>query len=307
MVSRSPDWRFARDIWAMIAENGWHSLAVLVVTIVQEVTALWPVTLLGQFVDRLQSGALGNVVWLLLGASLIAPCIARANMILRHKMFYETDFKKRVEFTLRVPPGMTDIHSAAMANSRVVNAVSSLTNATFYVVGSFTPVVIKIVIVSGSLLAYNSLIGWSFLSSLLVPVALTILANDKQRKLRDRQYEIISEGEGAGTHLVANQDRLADKARFTDLMRDRKDVLFRLLTKSQIYLYTREAALVGSQFLVVLVALVMRNRLGITPGDFTRIVGYTTQVAVAFINAAVNFDSVVSYSRAYHVYEDISG
>jgi hypothetical protein len=31
-------------------------------------------------------------------------------------------------------------------------------------------------------------------------------------------------------------------------------------------------------------------------------VGYTTQVAVAFIDTAACLDAIVSFSRAYHVY-----
>jgi hypothetical protein len=42
--------------------------------------------------------------------------------------------------------------------------------------------------------------------------------------------------------------------------------------------------------------------LGLTPGDFTRIIGYTTQVAAAFITTASTLDAIVSYSRAYHIY-----
>ena len=58
----------------------------------------------------------------------------------------------------------------------------------------------------------------------------------------------------------------------------------------------------GSQFLVVFMALFMRQRLNMTAGDFTKIVGYTTQVAAAFINAAACLDAIVSYTRAYHIY-----
>jgi hypothetical protein len=46
----------------------------------------------------------------------------------------------------------------------------------------------------------------------------------------------------------------------------------------------------------------MRVRVGLTPGDFTQIVGYTAQVAAAFIGAASVLDAIVSSSRAYHVY-----
>jgi len=52
----------------------------------------------------------------------------------------------------------------------------------------------------------------------------------------------------------------------------------------------------------VFLALSMRQRLDMTAGDFTRIVGYTTQVAAAFINAVACLDAIVSYTRAYHIY-----
>ena len=56
--------------------------------------------------------------------------------------------------------------------------------------------------------------------------------------------------------------------------------------------------------LVVVLALSMRERLHMTAGDFTRIIGYTAQVSVAFLNAAACLDAVVSYSRAWHVYAE---
>jgi hypothetical protein len=48
----------------------------------------------------------------------------------------------------------------------------------------------------------------------------------------------------------------------------------------------------------------MRDRLGLTPGDFTRIAGYTTQVATAFIATASTLDAIISYSRAYHAFTE---
>jgi len=99
-VAIDPNWQFARDVIKLVWEYRGYSLAILLVTVLQEVSALWPVNLLGQFIDRLPSGDLGNVVWLFLGASILAPGIMRGNIMLRHKMFYETDFQKRVEMTL---------------------------------------------------------------------------------------------------------------------------------------------------------------------------------------------------------------
>ena len=93
-------------------------------------------------------------------------------------------------------------------------------------------------------------------------------------------------------------------ARLTSTMRTRSNVLTALLTKSQTFLYIRETILVGSQFLVVFLALSMRDRLNMTAGDFTKIVGYTAQVAAAFISAASCMDAIVSYSRAYHIYAE---
>jgi len=101
-IAIDPNWQFARDVLRLIWEYRGYSLAILAVTVLQEVSALWPVSLLGQFIDRLPSGDLGNVVWLFLGASILAPGIMRGNIMLRHKMFYETDFQKRVEMTLDV-------------------------------------------------------------------------------------------------------------------------------------------------------------------------------------------------------------
>ena len=56
------------------------------------------------------------------------------------------------------------------------------------------------------------------------------------------------------------------------------------------------------KFIVVFIAMAIREQIGITPGDFSKIIGYTTQVAAAFITAAAQMDNIISYSRAYHVY-----
>ena len=132
-MAHSPVGRFYRDVWRLIWEYRFYSLAILVVTVLQEFAALWPVNLLGQFIDRLESGELGYVVWLLLGASLFYPGILRFNVSLRHKMFYETDFQKRLEMVLQVSDqgGHPEMESAAAAHTRVVNAVSGITNAAY--------------------------------------------------------------------------------------------------------------------------------------------------------------------------------
>jgi len=300
-LTNTPNGQFLADIWRLIWAYKGYSLAIFLITILQEVSALWPVNLLGQFVDRLQTGNLGNVVWLFMGASILAGGVMRGNIILRHKMFYETDFQKRVELTLELSAN-EDIEAAGAANSRIANAVSGITNAVYSILGSFTPVIIKIIVVSGSLLAYNRAIGWAFLGSLLLPSWLTVSFNKWLRVLRDAQYAIVSQAEGAGTKIITAQDRGSAEAKFVEIMRERKNILITLLARHQTSLYVREVALIGSQFLVIFMALAMRARLGMTPGDFTKIVGYTAQVSAAFINTAVCLDAIISYSRAYHVY-----
>jgi hypothetical protein len=300
------NWQFARDVARMIWEYRTYSLTITVVTIFQEVAALWPVALLGRFVDGLATGDLGNVVWLFFGASVLYPGIVRANVMLRHKMFYETDFRKRVEMTLKVADRgeCEEIESAAAAHTRVLNAVSGITNAAYHVLGSFTPVIIKVIVVSGSLLAYNRMLGLTYLASLLVPAAMTATFNNRLRVLRDAEYTIMSQGSGVGVKVIANRGDSSIRDKYVGVMRERTNVLIALVCKSQTFLYIREAALVGSQFLVVFMALAMRDRLQMTPGDFTRVVGYTTQVATAFINTAAVLDAIISYSRAYHVYAE---
>jgi hypothetical protein len=265
--------------------------------------------LLGLFVDRLGTGELGNVVWLFLGASLLFPAVARANVILRHKMFYETDLSQRVELTLAEAARMAgaDMESAGEANSRVANAVSGITNAAYHVLGSFTPVIIKVTVVAASLVAYNRLLGATYVASLIVPMVLTVIFNDRLRVLRDTQYSIISRLEGAGVRVITQGDDAGVQERFRRTMRERANVLITLVARHQLSLLLRQAALVGSQFAVVFLALLLRPRIGLTPGDFTMIVGYTTQVAAAFIEAAACLDAIVSYSRAYHVYVDAHG
>lgn len=302
------NWQFARVVGGLIWEHRRYALAILGVTVLQELSALAPVRLLGLFVDRLSGGDLGSVVWLFLGASLLAPAVARANVILRHKMFYETDFSQRVELTLAEAAHMTeaDMESAGEANSRVANAVSGITNAAYHVLGSFTPVIIKIAVVAASLVAYNRLLGAVYLASLIVPLVLTLIFNDRLRVLRDAQYSIISRLEGAGVRVITQGDA-GTMERFRRTMRERANVHITLVARHQITLLVRQAALVGSQFAVVFLALYLRSRIGLTPGDFTMIVGYTTQVAAAFIEAAACLDAIVSHSRAYHVYADAHG
>ncbi|MBN1640843.1 MAG: ABC transporter ATP-binding protein [Anaerolineae bacterium] len=299
-----PTWQFVGNIGDLIWEFKWYSLSIFAVTILQEIAALWPVNLLGDFIDGLESGEVGHIVWLLLGASLFYPGLLRANVILRHKMFYETDLSKRVELILHASDAgrWTDSEAAGAAYTKTVNAVSGITNAVYHILASFTPVVIKIVIVSGNLLTYNRLLGIAYVTSLVFPLAMTFLFNNRLRVLRDSQYAMIGESSGLGIKVIAEKENQDVRQKFRDVMRTRTDVFVSLLAKSQSFLYVREAALIGSQFLVVLMALSMRQRLNMTPGDFTKIVGYTTQVAAAFISAASCLDAIVSYSRAYYIY-----
>jgi len=303
------NWQFARAVGGLIWEYRRYALGILGVTVLQELSALAPVRLLGIFVDRLSGASLGSIVWLFLGASLLAPAVARANVILRHKMFYETDFSQRVELTLAEAARMTpaDTEAAGEANSRVANAVSGITNAAYHVLGSFTPVIIKIAVVAASLVAYNRLLGAVYVASLVVPMVLTVIFNDRLRVLRDAQYSIISRLEGAGVRVITQGDDVGAQERFRRTMRERANVLITLVARHQVTLLVRQAALVGSQFAVVFLAIYLRSRIGLTPGDFTMIVGYTTQVAAAFIEAAACLDAIMSYSRAYHVYVDAHG
>jgi hypothetical protein len=302
--AHNPLWQFVGNVVGLIWEYRGYSLAIVVVTIFQEIAALWPVNLLGEFIDRLDTGEMGNTVWLLLGASLFYPGLLRANVILRHKMFYETDFRKRVEIILQASDAghWTDSESAGALYTKAVNAVSGITNAVYHILASFTPVIIKIVIVSGNLLRYNRTLGFSYLGSLLIPLAMTFLFNKKLQVLRDSQYSVIGESSGLGIKTIAEKGNQEVRNKFVDVMRVRTDVFISLLARSQSFLYVREATLVGSQFLVVFMALGMRTQLQMTPGDFTKIVGYTTQVAAAFISAAACLDAIVSYTRAYHIY-----
>lgn len=299
-----PSWRFFRDVGLLIWGYKWFSLTIIAVTIFQEFAALWPVNLLGEFVDRLETGDLGNTVWLLFGASLFYPGLARANVILRHVMFYNADFDKRVEMIVAAGDEgyATDLEAAGAAHTRIVNAVSGITNTMYHVLGSFTPVIIKVIIVSGRLLGYNRMLGWVYLASLVLPAVLTIIFNRVLRVLLDSQYSVIGAVTGSGIKTISERENTDARTRFLESMRTRRHVLNSLLARSQTFIYIREAMLVGSQFLVVFLALAMREELSITPGDFTRIIGYTAQVGAAFINAAANLDNIVSYSRAYHVF-----
>ena len=322
--TRNTNREFIRNVLALIWIHRGYSAAIILVTVLQELSALWPVVLLGTFVDRLGTGHLGHTVWWLMGASLLYPGIVRGNVILRQKLFYETDFNKRVELTskVRATGVLTSLEDTAAANTRIVQAVSGITNAAFHVLGSFTPVLVKIVVVGAALLAYNHMLGLVYIASLSLPILLTLLFNRMLRTLQQNGYAFFSRAEGivmralsekgvplppltgAGSSMLKAPEEGQD---FVEALKTRRDFLFLFFAKSQWFLFVREACLVGSQFLVVFVAVAMRQKIGLTPGDFTRILGYTAQVAAAFISAASCLDAIVSYARAYRVYAENHG
>lgn len=309
LVKQSLDYtsggQFIRDVGLLIWEYKWYSLAIFGVTIFQEFAAIWPVNLLGDFIDALTAEQeLSRLVWMLLGASLFYPALVRANTVLRHKMFYDTDMEKRTELVFQVSDAemAKGPERAGAAYTRVVNAVSGLTNTAYHLLGSFTPVFIKIIIVSGNLLARNRTLAWVYLGSLAIPAIMTIIFNKRMVVLRDSQYSVIGEASGVGIEAIGNRDNSDARSRFAQIMRERRSIMMSLLKKSQNYLFLRQGVLIISQFVVVFIALGIRERVGITPGDFSKIIGYTTQVAAAFITAAAQMDNIISYSRAYHVY-----
>lgn len=297
-------WQFAHNIIQLIWDYKWYSLAVIAVTILRELAALWPINLLGQFVDRLQNGNLGNIVWLLMGASLLYPTIVLGCTILYYKMYLETDLRKRVELILKEADKSSDssAEAAGSARMRAINAASGIIEGTHHVLVSFTPVITKIIVVSGSLLAYNRLIGTAYVASLSIPILMTILFNSKLRVLRDKQYSVLSEASGAEVEAIASRNNLKARNKFKSITRERKEIRLSLAYRGELFLYLRQATLVGSQFLVVFLALGIKDKIGLTPGDFTMIVGYTGQVAIALISAVSVVDRMLSYSRAYHVF-----
>ena len=300
----NPIGQFAGNIASLIWQYRIYSLAILVMTVFQEFAAIWPVNLLGQFIDRLASGDLGNTVWLLLLASLFYPALARANVMLRHTMFYKTDFQKMVELVLEASNrgDCATAEEAGSAYGRLSNAVAGITNATFHTLGSFTPVIIKTAIVCANLLGYNRTLGLVYVASLSIPIVMTLVFNKWLRALRDSQYSIGGQLPGTAIRTISERDNQEVRARFRQIMEASRRVFTTLIYRHQSFLYVREAALVGSQFIVIAIALAMRERIGTTPGDFARIIGYTTQVAAAFINTASCLDAVISHSRAYSVY-----
>ena len=296
--------QFIRDVGLLIWEYKWYSLVIFVVTIVQEWASIVPVNLLGDFIDAIDTGGVSRIVWLFFGASLLYPALLRANTVLRHKMFYDSDLEKRVELLIKLSDAgiCRDTDKAAAAHTRVINAVSGVTNTAYHLLGSFTPVIIKTVIVSGNLLRMNRLLGWVYLSTLVVPAVMTVIFNKKLVVLRDSQYSVIGEASGVGIETIQHKEDPSIRERLKRILHERRDIMMSLLIKSQSYLYIRQSALIVSQFAAVFLALAIRDRVGITAGDFAKIIGYTTQVAAAFITAAAQLDSIISYSRAYHVY-----
>jgi hypothetical protein len=90
----------------------------------------------------------GSIVWAFLAASLLYPALTRANVVLRKKRFYETDFQKRVELVFEASAcgKWANGERAGAAYTRAMNAASGITNTTYHLLGSFTPVIIKIVL-----------------------------------------------------------------------------------------------------------------------------------------------------------------
>jgi hypothetical protein len=136
----------------------------------------------------------------------------------------------------------------------------------WYSLAGFTPVVIKIVIVSGNLLRYNRLLGFPYLGRLVVPAAMTFLFIKQLQVLRDSQYAVIGESSGLGIKAIAEKDNHKGRDKFKHVMRVRTGIFVSLLARSRSFLYVHEASLVGSQFLVVFLALSMRQRLNMTAG-----------------------------------------
>lgn len=298
-------WPFWRDVGRLIWQDRLGSLAVIVATVLQEYAALLPVNLLGKFVDQLALGDVGVTVWLFLGASILYPAILHGNTILRHALFYGEEYRQRVAMILQVVDAgecAGNVEKAGASHTLITNAVSGVANAVYYLLGSFTPVIVKVFVVSGQLLRYNAQLGWAYVASLSIPLVMTFVFNKKLQVLRDTQYSVMGEGIGAGVKVLTDQASDTTAQRYREVLNERKNVILALQIRSQSFITIRELSLIGSQMLVVLLALGMRVRAGLTPGDFTRIIGYTTQVAAAFIGAASVLDAIVSSSRAYHVY-----
>jgi hypothetical protein len=301
--------QFVRDVGQIIWEFKWWSLAILTVTIFQEFAAIWPVNLLGDFIDLLDTGSVDRTVWLLFAATLGYPALQRGNIVLRRRMFHTADASKRVEIVLKASDSgrAEGIEEAGAAYTRAVNAVAGLTNTAFHVLGSFAPVIIKIVIVSSNLLSYNRTLGLVYLASLVVPAALTIVFNKRMIVLRDSQYSVIGQVSGSAIEAISDKENEEARQTFRSVIRERLRIMVSLVSRSQIFLYIRQATLIISQFAVVFIALAIRDRTGMTAGDFSKIIGYTTQVAAAFVTATAQLDAILSYSRAYHVYASKAG
>jgi ABC-type multidrug transport system fused ATPase/permease subunit len=303
-------WHFFAGTLRLLWEYRRFSITSLCLTIFQEIAALWPARLLGQFVDRLETGDLGNVVWLFMGASVLYPLVLRTNVVLSNKMMYEMEAQKRIEWTRRV--GLRrdcadDAEQAGSAITRIMNAVSATCNLAFYSVRSIAPIFVKVIVVSSALLAYSQVLGLTYLAGLSIPIVLTILYNKHMRALRDRQYGLAGQSTGAGVKAILEGQNDQARSKFLQIMVERRNVLFTLVAKSQLATLARTVALIGSQFAVVFVALAMRQRLGLTPGDFTTIVGYTGQVAAATLGVASVVDAIVDLTRAYSVYVQAHG
>jgi len=309
-IRNSTHWHFFVGGMRLLWDYRGYSLTSLGLTILQEIVALWPAKLLGQFVDRLQTGELGNVVWLFMGASVLYPIVLRINVIISNKMFYEMELQKRIEWLERVGLRRDCAGDAEKAGSAVVtitNAVSAMCHLAFYSVRSVAPIFVKVIAVCSALLAYSRVLGLTYLASLAIPIAMTISYNKRMRALRDTQYSLAGESNGAGVKTMIEGKNEETRNRFLQIMVKRRNVLFALLAKSQIATFLRTTVLTGSQFVVVFIALAMRQQLGLTPGDFTTIVGYTSQVATATLGAASVIDTIIDLSRAYTVYVQAHG
>jgi len=296
---------FANRIASQIWRYKWMSVLIIIVTIFQELAALWPANLLGSFIDSLSDDPY-KMVWLLIGSWFLSPAIRRGNVVLRHYLFFRTEEEEREDLTLKEARRDQQVSAkgASEAHTRVVQAASAVSNTTHHVLGSFAPVLIKILVVSGSILSYNKILGMVYLATLAVPLTATLIFNNKLRVLRDKELNVISQGSGAGVNTIANGAGNGSLRELKQVLRERRNVRFLLTAKSQLFLYARETMLVASQALIILLMLKMRDSIGLTPGDFTKITMYMFQVAMAFINAVSFMDSVISCSRAYRMFEN---
>lgn len=298
--------RFLRDVFRLLWQYRGLSVLVLGVTIGQELSSLWPYSSLGKCVDKFQSKEIFLAVVVFVLANGVHLLVSSLSGILRNTLKFDLECFLRIKLVSEEGgKGIwRDAKGAGRVNTLILNAISGLVQAADYLLGSFIPVLIKIGVVSADFMRYSWLLALAYLLSLLIPGAITIYINRKLLKLRDLQYKTDSLAGGEGVQTLLGSNSEGHNQALRDSTQERKRVQISLTVSSQVLNLLRTLSLAGSQLIVIFLAVYRRQELGLTAGDFTRLINYMVQVAGSFLGVASMIDALATFSRAHATYKE---